>query len=83
MKRCMTHCEGDTGDEGEIMTYEGEPISAVFFSGSCGKTANSEEYWDSRTPYLRSVDVHWDKEEDGYEKTAVYFRGGFSYDARL
>ena len=57
--------------EGEIMTYQGEPISAVFFSGSCGKTANSEEYWDSRTPYLRSVDSHWDKEEDGYEKTAV------------
>lgn len=23
--------------EGEIMTYQGEPISAVFFSGSCGK----------------------------------------------
>ena len=57
--------------DGEILTYQGEPISAVFFSGSCGKTANSEEYWDSRTPYLRSVDSHWDKEEDGYEKTAV------------
>jgi len=63
--------------EGEIMTYQGEPISAVFFSGSCGKTANSEEYWDSRTPYLRSVDSHWDKEEDGYQKTAVFSAADF------
>lgn len=54
--------------KGEILTYKGEAISAVFFSGSCGKTANSEEYWDSKTPYLRSVDSHWDKDEKGYEK---------------
>ena len=57
--------------EGEIMTYKGEAISAVFFSGSCGRTANSEEYWSDKTPYLRSVDSHWDKDVDGYEQTTV------------
>lgn len=57
-----------TETKGEILKYKGEVISAVFFSGSCGKTANSEEYWDAKTPYLRSVDSHWDKNEKGYEK---------------
>lgn len=57
---------------GEIMTYEGEPISAVFFSTSCGKTANAHEYWNKETPYLRSVDSHWDKESDGFEQQAVF-----------
>lgn len=58
--------------KGEVMTYEGKVISAVFFSGSCGKTANSEEYWQSKTPYLRSVDSHWDKEEEGYEQEVTF-----------
>lgn len=53
----------------EIITYKGKPISAVFFSGSCGKTANANEYWESTSPYLKSVDSHWDKKEKGYAKT--------------
>lgn len=57
--------------EGEIMTYQGEIITAAFFSSSCGKTANGEEYWDSESPYLKSVDSPWDKQEDGYEKTVI------------
>lgn len=54
---------------GEVMTYNGALISAVFFSSSCGKTANAEEYWGYKTPYLRSVDSAWDKSMPGYEKT--------------
>ena len=53
----------------EVMTYDGTLISAVFFSTSCGKTANSEEYWGSKTPYLRSVDSSWDQQVSGYEET--------------
>lgn len=53
----------------EILTYKGKPISAVFFSSSCGKTANAEEYWEDASPYLRSVDSHWDQQEAGFEKT--------------
>lgn len=53
--------------KGEILTYNGDVISAVFFSSSCGKTANSEEYWSSNTPYLRSVDSPWEKNMKGYE----------------
>lgn len=55
--------------KGEVMTYDGKLISAVFFSISCGKTANAEEYWTSKTPYLRSVDSSWDMDMSGYEES--------------
>lgn len=55
---------------GEIMVYEGEPITAFFFASSAGKTANSEEYYSSTLPYLRSVESPWDAEvDDDYVST--------------
>ncbi|RIX51095.1 stage II sporulation protein D [Paenibacillus nanensis] len=47
---------------GLVMTYEGEPIEAAFFSTSNGYTENSEDYWEQPLPYLRSVASPWDKE---------------------
>lgn len=52
---------------GEVLTYQGELISAVFFSSSCGKTANAQEYWKNASPYLRSVDSPWDEGASGFE----------------
>ncbi|CAM3347781.1 stage II sporulation protein D [Paenibacillus lupini] len=46
---------------GEIITYSGEPIQAVFFSTSNGYTENSEQYFQEELPYLRSVASPWDK----------------------
>ncbi len=46
---------------GEILTYSGQPIQATFFSTSNGYTENSEDYWPSLLPYLRSVPSPWDK----------------------
>ncbi|MDQ0113622.1 stage II sporulation protein D [Paenibacillus harenae] len=46
---------------GLVVTYEGEPIEAVFFSTSNGYTENSEDYWKQQIPYLRSVESPWDK----------------------
>lgn len=46
---------------GDIVTYNGEPIDALFFSTSNGKTENSQDYFAKSLPYLRSVDSHWDK----------------------
>ena len=40
---------------GEIITYEGEPISAVFHSTSSGVTENAGDVWQSHVPYLVSV----------------------------
>lgn len=42
--------------KGQILTYEGKPISAVFFSTSAGKTENAVDVWGTETPYLVSVD---------------------------
>lgn len=51
---------------GQILTYEGQPIDATFFSTSNGYTENSEEYWDAQIPYLRSVESPWDKQAPTY-----------------
>ncbi|WP_280770535.1 stage II sporulation protein D [Salipaludibacillus daqingensis] len=53
--------------EGQIITYEEEPITATFFSTSNGYTENSEEYWENEIPYLRSVESPWDKDSPRYE----------------
>lgn len=44
----------------EVMTYNGEYISALFFSSSNGKTVNSEDYFSGEVAYLKAVDSHWD-----------------------
>ena len=52
--------------KGEILTYNNEPISAVFHSTSSGKTENSEDVWQSALPYLRSTDSIYDTESPKY-----------------
>lgn len=44
-----------------IITYNNEPISAVFHSTSSGYTENSEDVWQSAVPYLRSVKSEGDE----------------------
>jgi stage II sporulation protein D len=48
---------------GEVITYDGEPIEALFFSTSNGRTENSEEVFPNQLPYLRSVASPWDARE--------------------
>jgi len=45
---------------GQIITYNGTPIEASFFSTSNGYTENSEEIWVKAVPYLKSVESPWD-----------------------
>jgi stage II sporulation protein D len=54
-----------------IMTHEGEPILAVYFSTSNGYTENSEDYWSERLPYLRSVESGWDRDVSPKFRTVV------------
>ena len=50
---------------GEIMTYQGECISALFYSSSNGKSENVENYFTgSPKSYLVSVDSPWDEKYD-------------------
>ena len=52
--------------EGEVITYSGEVISAVFHSTSSGKTENSKDVWGGDKPYLVSVDSPGDLESPKY-----------------
>ncbi|NEU30392.1 stage II sporulation protein D [bacterium LRH843] len=47
--------------QGQVLTFDGEPITASFFSTSNGYTENSEDYWQNEIPYLRSVASPWDQ----------------------
>ncbi|MFE6166480.1 stage II sporulation protein D [Viridibacillus arvi] len=47
---------------GEILTYNGELITAMFFSTSNGKTESAEEYSGQDIPYLQTVTVEGEKE---------------------
>ncbi len=42
--------------EGEILTFDGKPISAVFHSTSSGRTENSADVWGGEISYLVSVE---------------------------
>ncbi|MEH7235246.1 stage II sporulation protein D [Bacillus sp. JJ1562] len=46
--------------QGQILTYDGAPIDAQFFSTSNGFTENSEDYYKNEYPYLKSVESPWD-----------------------
>ncbi len=41
---------------GEIASYEGKPINAVFHAYSHGKTENAEDVWGTKVDYLVSVE---------------------------
>ncbi|NGQ95579.1 stage II sporulation protein D [Brevibacillus sp. SYP-B805] len=53
---------------GIVLTYQGEPIDATFFSTSNGFTENANEYWEKSIPYLRSVASPWDVESPRFEE---------------
>lgn len=55
---------------GQVITHNGQPINALYFSTSNGYTENSEEYWQKEIPYLRSVASPWDTASPKYSSTA-------------
>ncbi len=59
--------------KGLIITYQNEPIDAVFYSSSGGSTQNSEDAWSATVPYLRAV-------ADPYDTTGLEWERTFTYD---
>lgn len=57
--------------KGKVLTYDGKPIFAAFFSTSNGYTENSEAYWTDDIPYLRSVESPWDKASPKFEDQKI------------
>lgn len=53
---------------GIVLTYQGQPIDATFFSTSNGFTENASEYWEKQIPYLKSVASPWDIESPRFEE---------------
>lgn len=47
---------------GQVITYEGELITASFFSTSNGYTESAKDVWGEDVPYLQSVASPWDKD---------------------
>jgi len=54
------------GTLGQVLTYNGQIINAVFHSSSGGHTENVEDVWQSPLPYLRGV--------PDYDQDAPVFR---------
>lgn len=52
---------------GIIMTYNGQPINAVFHAMSSGATESAQNVWGSDVPYLKSVSSPLDKKAPKYE----------------
>lgn len=48
--------------KGEVVTYDGEPITTYYFSTSAGYTENSENVWVSKVPYLVAVEDKYQPE---------------------
>lgn len=59
---------------GQVLTYGGQVIEAVFHSSSGGHTENSEDVWSSAVPYLKGV-------QDFDHDAPVYtWQAAFSFD---
>ena len=55
---------------GEIVTYQNEPIVAVFHSAAGGRTENSADVWGGALPYLKSVESVGDSSSPRFLSTA-------------
>ncbi|WP_209123342.1 stage II sporulation protein D [Alkalihalobacillus sp. BA299] len=58
--------------QGQVLTFDGSPITAAFFSTSNGFTENSEDYWQNAYPYLRSVASPWDANSPRFTATTTF-----------
>ncbi|MFT8320422.1 MAG: stage II sporulation protein D [Bacillus sp. (in: firmicutes)] len=63
--------EAVAATSGKILTYDGQPIDATFFSTSNGYTENSSAIWSNDIPYLTSVESPWDTKSPKYEGKEV------------
>ena len=53
--------------QGMILTYNDEPIHALFHSTSGDRTASAKEVWGNDYPYLQSVECKWDTASPRYK----------------
>ncbi len=64
--------------KGEILTFEGEPILAVFHSMSAGKTEDAKNVWGNDVPYLKSTDSPLEESAEKFETEVFVSREEWS-----
>ena len=57
--------------DGQVLTYDGGPIQAVFFSSASGATEDASAVWGKALPYLVSVDSPEGDEVPNYHSTVT------------
>ena len=57
---------------GEVMTYGGSYIDAVYFSTSNGRTEDAVYVWNYSVPYLKSVESKWDVGTKFFDATKTF-----------
>jgi len=57
---------------GNILTYEGEPVSSPYFSTCGGMTESAANVWGNDCPWLISVECDWDSEAPSYISEAEF-----------
>lgn len=62
---------------GLILTYEGEPINALFHASSGGHTEDVENVYSQALPYLRGVSSPGEEDYSGYYSTRAFTRAEF------
>ncbi len=63
------------GTDGQVLTYGGSLIQAVFFSSAAGATEDAAAVWGSTLPYLVSVDSPEGDEVPNYRSTVTLSAG--------
>ncbi|MFD2131521.1 stage II sporulation protein D [Pseudogracilibacillus auburnensis] len=58
--------------EGEIITYDEQPITPTFFSMSNGFTEDAKNYWGNELPYLKSVESKWEEKHPNFTEQNVF-----------
>jgi stage II sporulation protein D len=61
----------------EFVSYNNNPILALYFSTSNGYTENSENVFYEDLSYLKSVSSKWDENSTGFEKSISYSEDEF------
>ncbi len=62
---------------GEIITYNGKPIDALYHSTCGGATENSEDVFTNEIPYLRGVKCEYCKESSRLNQKVTYTKQQF------
>ncbi|MBP1736673.1 MAG: stage sporulation protein [Oscillospiraceae bacterium] len=66
--------------DGQVVTYNGQLINALFFSSAAGSTADAVAVWGTEVPYLSSVESPEGAEVPNYHSTVSLTAAEFQTD---